>query len=208
MAKKRAPDNVEICCVGRCKNPSSLIYYRQYGICDNHWEKYCDNKFDLRKYLGLGPVKKPKGYEDVSNKICDKILAFKYDIEIDITHNLPILVYEEYELWDNVVKSAVASDNHKQLLDYCVQWNGVKEDPLDLFIMIDDVQVTLLRGTGNGVRFMSQSNIEKAISILQDILNESTNVAGLDNMIRKKFNKSKVWNAVECEDVLGGLMNE
>lgn len=210
--KKTPPTSVAKCCIGPCNKWSILIYARSYGICEKHWNTYCDGKFkykhfkDLREYLGLPPIRKPKGYENVPDKICDEIFAYHHYVEIDVEHNLPVLVDEEYTLWNGPSQS-VESIVDGKCLDHCIKWSGIKEDPLDLFVEIDGQTIPLLRGSGNGVRFTSEANIENTIMKLQDILNESEDFSGLESKISKKFKNSKLWNVVECEAALRKATN-
>ena len=204
--KKTPPTSVAKCCVGACSKWSVLVYDRLYGICEKHWDAHCDGKFkhkhfkSLREYLGLPPISKPKGYEDVPDKICDEIFAYHHHVEIDVEHNLPVLVHEEYALWDQFSQPEEVKQSN--CLDYCVQWSGVKEDPLDLFVKVNDKAITLLRGSGSGVRFTSEGNIENTIIKLQDILNDASDIDGLETKIAKKFKNSKLWSSVECEKAL------
>ena len=81
-------------------------------------------------------------------------------------------------------------------------WNGKKEDPLELYIMINDKRVVLLAATGTAVKFSSEKAIQTAINKLQSIVDIGT--TSIDIRVKKAFKKSKFWKINEdCQTQIG-----
>lgn len=188
--KKKPPANRARCCVGGCHNYTALFYHKDYPICEKHWYAQCDNKFkhknfkDLRDYLGIPPIEKPKGYEH-----CDeKCFAIRMEITIDVEQNVPIIWDEELVIW----KPSDTSQSSVSAQHYDVLWNGIKKDPIELYTDINGTKIILLIATGDAVRFSSPQAIQAAVDKLQNLVS-STQVDNWETAINKLFNKSKFW---------------
>jgi len=177
-----------------CNEHTALFYLKDYPLCSKHWDLHCDNRFkykhfkSLREYLGFPPIEKPEGCEDVD----EDYLSYSTEIQIDIETNSPVIMSESYSLWE----PEVPAERPKHIP---VQWNGKKEDPLELYIEIGNSKVVLLSATGKAVKFSSEKVIRAAMGKLQQALDIGT--PGIDFRIGKLFKKSKFWKLEpDCQD--------
>jgi len=191
MRKKKPPNNRAKCCVGACNNNTDIFYLKHYPICTKHWDLDCDHKFkykhfkNLREYLGFPPISKPKGYEHID----EDYFSINMEVCIDVELNVPVLMDERLSLWQPPAESV--QPRPKQ-----VKWNGVKKDPLELYVEINGEKVVLLRATGEAVRFSSEKAINAAIDKLQKAV-DSSPVSSWEFRILKTFKKSKFWKMAE-----------
>jgi len=205
MTKKRPPNNRRRCCVGNCSGYTAIFYYRYYPLCLKHWENHCDNKFkykeyrSLRQYLGLPPIEKPKGYENVD----EGSLAYRSEVLIDVEQNVPVIVEESFVLW---APPQEYEARHSE--KYEIGWNGIKKDPLELYVNMGDKKIVLLVAIGEAVKFSSEKAIQAAMDKLQTTVS-STPVDNWETAISKLFKKSRFWTVKSgCSNEARSIINE
>jgi hypothetical protein len=138
----------------------------------------------LRDYVGLPPIEKPPGYEQIDDD--DGLFAEYMEIAIDVELNVPVLVSEKLVLWDQ------RAPTERPKSKGTVQWNGIKEDPLELYMTVNGKNIVLLQATGIAVKFSSEQAINSAIGKVQQIVDASTTDMLLQR-IEKKFKRSRFW---------------
>ena len=104
------------------------------------------------------------------------------------------------EDWEAAWRAQIKAEHEEQLLikkvedsylDYCIKWNCIKGLNAKLFIIINSVDVIILKGR-DSLKFASINNIESTISDLQDLINDS-NIDNVSDKITDKFASSKFW---------------
>lgn len=102
--------------------------------------------------------------------------------------------------WETAWRAQIKAEHEEQslakkvedsYLDYCIKWNGVKGLNAKLFIIVNSVEVVMLKGR-DPLKFASINNIEGTVSDLQDLLNDS-NIDNVGGKVTDKFSSSKFW---------------
>lgn len=134
--------------------------------------------------MGFPPIKKPEGLEHLDRDY----FAYYAEIQIDVETNVPVIMSEKLTAWN-----PDAPPERPQ--NMVVMWNGKKEDPLELYIVVGKTNIVLLRATGAAVKFSSEKAIKAAMDKTQLALDGGA--SGLDLRIQKAFKKSKFWTPTE-----------